>query len=401
MTHPDTDAQQDVPTIAFDYGDPAWIADPYPFWERMRKCPVSYSDDYGGVHLVGRFDAVSRIATDPGTFSSALGTAVPDPGDFSTLLPIEADPPQHCEYRKVLNPAFSPQAIRRYEPVLRGIAQDLLAGFDAGRKVDLVTEYVGPLPRLFTLDMLGLPRADEPMLTHWVEVQAGTEPDPEGTALVQFAEYAAAVALERKAHPDEYDDLISVVVKGTVDGRPMTDDENRRTVMLLIVGGLHTTTSALAGAFHWLAQHPDEYTRLRTGGQGHLNTAIDEFLRHTSPNTYIGRKIGTDVVVGGCPVPAGSQVVMSYAAANHDPAQFPDPLTLDLDRQPNRHLAFGIGPHRCVGSHLARLMMRVAFEEFGARVAAFELDPATGPTWVGGMARGIVRLPAVVTDPAA
>jgi cytochrome P450 len=392
----DQPSQVDVPTVAFDQTSDELVSDPSRFWAEIRKCPVTYTPDYGGMHILGRFDAVYAAATDVRTYCSGLGVAIPPPGDFPTLLPIEADPPLHRDYRQILNPELAPQVITRYEPGIRKTARSLVDALVERGKGDLVTDYAGPIPRWLTIDLLGLPREDEPKLLRWVEIQSGAEPDLEGDSIAKFVEYCGQAVAARKADPSG-DDLISVVVRGQAEGRPITDAESTMMVMLLIVGGLHTTTSALAGTFHWLAQHPGEWERLRAD-ETLLSSAVDEFLRYTSPTTYIGRKTAADAEVGGCPIPAGSRVVLSYAAANRDPDQFDRPDDVILDRFPNHHMAFGMGPHRCVGSHLAKLMMRVAIEEFGRRIVGFRLDDEAEVKWVGGMARGIVRLPVVITD---
>jgi cytochrome P450 len=211
-----------------------------------------------------------------------------------------------------------------------------------------------------------------------------------------FSNYVIDTLAARRAQ-DPTDDITSAIAHGEIDGRPLTELEQQMTMMLVIFGGLHTTTNALGGMFYWLADHPEDRRALRERPEL-IPSVLEEFLRFTSPVTYIGRTLSRDIELHGCSMAAGSKVLLAFGPANRDPAKFERSEDIVLDRQPNHHLAFGMGPHRCAGSHLAKLEMRIALEEFMKRVTDYHIEDHANITWVGGEARGPRSLPMVIDD---
>jgi cytochrome P450 len=190
--------------------------------------------------------------------------------------------------------------------------------------------------------------------------------------------------------------LLSLIVHGDLDGTEIGVEDAMSYLALLLFGGLHTTTHAIAGWLLYLSSHPESRAQLEAE-PSIWNRAIDEALRWTSPSSHLGRVTTKDTVIGGCPIPAGSRVMVSIGAANQDSAQFSNPREMTLDRTPNAHAAFGFGPHRCVGSHLAKLQMRVALEEWLSRYSDFALSDPGAIRYQGAEVRGLVTLPFTVT----
>ena len=187
------------------------------------------------------------------------------------------------------------------------------------------------------------------------------------------------------------DDLLDAVVFGQVDGAPLDDAQVMAMLILLLFGGLGTTSAALACMFQWLADHPDDRARLHDHPELH-DHAVDEFIRWASPVAHLGRTVTTDTQLHGCPMAAGSRVVLAYGSANRDETQFDRPDQVIVDRHPNRHVAFGVGPHRCVGSHLARLQMKVALQELLVGMPPFRVHDHGQIRWVRGETRLMDRL---------
>jgi cytochrome P450 len=251
------------------------------------------------------------------------------------------------------------------------------------------------------MNVLGYPAEDIHDIDAWVEALAVRDPASEegiaaGESLVAYiTNQIQTRSSEPRTDLPENTDLFSAVMTGTVDGRPLDDSEKMRLVLLLTMGGLHTTTLALTGALVWLADHPEDRRRLRED-PSLMRSAVEEFVRFTSPVAQLRRTVTKDTVLGGCPIPKGDRVLYGMASANRDPTHFERPDEVVLARQPNKHLAFGVGPHRCAGSHLAKLKLRVALEEFLLAMPDFHITDHAEIKWLGGMPRGMVYVPMAV-----
>ncbi|MBK9178012.1 MAG: cytochrome P450 [Acidimicrobiales bacterium] len=385
----------------YDIFDPAYVADPYPIWDGLRAtCPIAHSDRWGGSWLPTRYADISAIAHDVEHFSSAEVGVVSGRADAegAPLLPagvppISSDPPVHTWARRLLLPWFSHRAVDRYEPFTRQLCRDLLDGFADGGRADAAADYAQQIPVRVIASVLGVPGDMADTFTGWVrdvlEFAHDDERREAGTrAAVDF--FVQQIA-QRKERPGT--DLISELLHAEVDGQPVPEEHVLGTVALTLVAGVDTTWSAIGSALWHLGTHPDDRRRL-VAEPGIWPTAIEELLRAYAPVT-MARLVTADVEVGGCPMRAGDKVLLSFPAANRDPEAFPDADQVLLDRQHNRHVAFGVGIHRCAGSNLARMELRVALEEWLARIPEFRVEDPDAVTWAGGQVRGPRDLPVV------
>lgn len=386
------------PLDAFDPYCSKMVWDPSDTWQRYRcERPVAHSDRYGGFYMLSTYEDVYGAFTDPGTFSSAQGISLIGVPGMPRLIPPEVDPPQHRQYRDLLSPAFTPKAVAPFEPRLRTLAADMLDKVLVTDELCIVETLCRPFPRLVALEILGFPLADEPRLSGWIEAILARDEatDAAGEAGKAMMGYLMEFIAAERAKPAA-ETIPSAVVHGVVNGEPISDHDALMTFVTLLFGGLHTTTTALSGMFLWLGGHPEDVERLKAD-PALMSPAVEEFVRYTSPTSYPSRVTADDTEVRGCPIPKGSRVVLAVGAANRDPDKFVRPEEALIDRSPNHHLGFGMGPHRCVGSHLAKLEMRVVLEEFLERVASFRIDHG-GVRWGGGVLRSLERVPVVITE---
>jgi cytochrome P450 len=377
----------------WDHLDPRWVDDPYPIWSDLRQtCPVAHTDRYNGVYLPTRYKDVRDIAYDTEHFSSRKVTIreVHPPNDRGAP-PITSDPPRHRLARMVLLPPFTPDAIDKLRPHTKVICNELIDAFIAKGSCDAAVEYAQHVPTRVMAHMLGVPESDGELFRGWINgnLQAGiTDYTAMMQALIEMTEYFRGPVQERRQNPGN--DLISYLVQQRYpDGRTLSDNHVLGSVRLLLVAGIDTTWSAI-GAFIWhLAKSSADRRRL-VAEPSLMPTAIEELLRAYAPVT-MAREVIAETEINGCPFKPGQMVMLSFPAANRDPAMFADADTVILDRKENRHAAFGLGIHRCIGSNLARMEVTVALEELLKRVPEFSI---AGPvTWSEGTVRGPRRLP--------
>jgi cytochrome P450 len=388
----------------YDIFDSAYCADPGPIWADLRaRCPIAHSERWGGSYLPTRYADVGEMARLVPALSSQEFIVVPpvplvDPDTGEVLRarpyapPISSDPPFHTAARRLILPAFSPQAVAGHEPYTRELAHRLVDAFAGRGRCDGAVEFAQQIPPKVIAHLMGLDEDRGDDFIEWVRgvLELGAT-DPElrvATGLKMFAFWREEVA-KRRAQPAS--DFISWLLEQEIDGEPVSDDHAMSTCNLLLIAGIDTTWSSIGAALWHLATHPDDRRRL-VEEPALLPTAVEEFLRVYSPVT-MGRLATEDVTIDGVTIPAGSRVLMNFPAANRDPAQFPDPDTVVIDRAHNRHVAFGIGIHRCAGSNLARMEMQVALSAFLERIPEFELDGDGAVTWCGGQVRGPRTLP--------
>ena len=382
----------------YDVFDPTYTANPYPIWADLRnRCPIAHTDRWGGSYLPTRYADVTAIARDIETFPSGNGIAVVPPtaagGPLSEgpilpygVPPISADPPLHTWTRRLILPWMSPQRVADYEPMTRALCESLIDGFIASGRVDLAGDYAQQIPVRVIAHILGVPAEMSDTFTMWVrdvlEFAYDAERRTRGVlGVVAFFQDAIA---QRRQHPG--DDLISALLHAEVDGQPIEESVVQGMAALLLIAGVDTTWSSIGSSLWHLATHPDDRRRLVAEPEI-MPTAIEELLRAYSPVT-MARRLTSDVEYDGCPMKAGNRVLMNFPGANRDPEVFPDPDTVILDRAENRHVAFGAGIHRCAGSNLARMELRVAIETFLSRIPEFSLADPSAVTWAGGQVRG-------------
>ena len=379
----------------FDHTDPRWTENPFPIWDELRaECPVVHTERYLGCYLPTTYEAVKQISYDTENFSSRriiVRTIRPEPPAASP--PITSDPPVHKPAKQLLLPPFTPDAMKRLEPRVRSICNELIDGFVNDKGCDVAARYTKHIPVRAIAHMLGIPEKDGDLFIKWIHeiLEVGISNDEVlMRAVHEMSAYFAGHIEQRKKHPT--DDLISTLMNARdKDGQPLSDAHVQGSLRLLLIAGIDTTWSAIGSSLWHLAKTPADRERL-LAEPALLPTAIEEFLRAYSPVT-MAREVVKETTVSGCPIKPGNMVLLSVPAANRDPAMFRDADKVIIDRKENRHAAFGLGIHRCIGSNLARMEMTVAIEEWLKRVPDFRLDPAGQVTWSEGTVRGPRQLP--------
>jgi cytochrome P450 len=386
----------------YDIFDADYVTDPFPVWDDLRQqCPIAHSDRWGGSWLPTTYADVTTIARDIEHFSSRSVSVVPPPKDQlkpgqgllpAGVPPISADPPEHTWTRRLLLPWFSPQRVdNEYEPYTRALCRSLVDGFvDTGR-ADAAAGYAQQIPVRVIGQVLGVPDELADMFTGWVRdiLEFAHDEARRTKARDELVAYFLGEMEARRGGDGA--DLISTLLRSEVEGQPVPDGHVLGTVALTLIAGVDTTWSAIGSALWHLASHPDDLARL-VAEPDLLPIAVEELLRAYSPVT-MARIVTEDLEFEGCPMHQGDRVLMNFPAANRDPEAFPDADKVVIDRQVNRHVAFGAGIHRCAGSNLARMEMRVAIEEFISRIPTFRLDPDGEVTWAGGQVRGPRTVP--------
>jgi cytochrome P450 len=378
----------------FDYHqDPDFLSDPHLAFERIRDQRVFFSPRYGGYWVLTRAEDIRLAFQQPDIFSSRE-FSIPTGIYPRVLRPLSLDPPDHGTYRQPLAPLFAPNSVARREKELRGVCADLVEGFAGDGKVDLVAGLARPFPTTVFVSILGLPVAEAPVFEQWNHdlLHAYDEPERRQQAAKNILSYLDDLVGRRMAEgPLAGEDLFSVLLKAKVSGRALTHDELLDYAFMLFIAGLDTVTASLGFSLHCLATRPDLQVQLASG-QSLVSAAVEEFLRaYSIINT--ARVVTQDASFAGVEMRAGDRVLLSTPLAGRDPYEVDQADQIVLDRQVNRHLAFGAGPHRCLGSHLARLELRIALEELLRRVRAFRLQDGAEVVRHGGGALGIDQLP--------
>jgi cytochrome P450 len=377
----------------FDHLDPRWSENPYPIWDELRqKCPIAHTGRFMGAYFPSRYEDVRAIAYDTEHFSSRRPIVRESRPPLIPAPPITSDPPEHRPAKQVLLPAFTPDAIARHEQRTGDICRELLARIAGQRRCDAAVDYAQEIPVRVIAHMLGVPESDADQFRTWITeiLQIGiTDFEVLMRAQKQMFAYFADKIAARRAAPA--DDLIGYLINVRVAGQPFSDEHINGTLRLLLIAGIDTTWSAIGSCLWHLAQHAEDRRRL-VAEPGLMNAAVEEFLRAYAPVT-MGREVVKETQINGCTFTPGHMVFLSFPSANRDPTMFADADKVILDRTQNRHAAFGLGIHRCVGSNLARMEIRVALTEWLAQIPEFTLDPDKPMTWSVGTVRGPRELP--------
>ncbi|HEV2360320.1 MAG TPA: cytochrome P450, partial [Acidimicrobiales bacterium] len=363
-------------------------------------CPIAHTERRGSNWLPTRYSDVTAIAQDIEHFSSLEVAVIPFDGEEPDepvlpygLPPISSDPPLHTWSRRLLLPWFSHKRVDGYEGLTRDICRNLLAGFAGKGEADAAAGYAQQIPVRVVAKILGVPESLSDTFTGWVRdvLEFADDSERRIQGMEGLITYFVEELERRRADPG--DDLISELLHTEVDGNPLEDSIVLGMAALVLIAGVDTTWSAIGSSLWHLATNDEDRRRL-VADPDLMPTAVEELLRAYAPVT-MARIVTGDVEVAGCPMKAGDRVLMNFPGANRDPDAFPDADKVVIDRALNRHVAFGSGIHRCAGSNLARMELRVAIEEWLRAIPDFRLaDPST-VTWAGGQVRGPRQLPVV------
>ena len=384
----------------WDHTDERWVQDPYPIWEDLRsRCPVAHTDRYGGGWFPATHAGVSAVANDTENFTSrtvVIGNGRPEedalPAPIGVAPPITSDPPFHQIARRLILPAFAPGPVNALEPRIRELCVGLLDQMKGQEVVNGGMDYAQYIPAAVISRMLGFPEKDDDIFREFVHIVLEGVDHPREERIEEFApieEYFTAQIQDHQANPR--DDLTSYLLNVEVGGEKLAIEHVFGTMLLVLVAGIDTTWSAIGASLLHLATHPDDLERLVNEPEL-MPFAIEEFLRFYAPVT-MARLVKHDMDYLGVPMKEYDWILLGFPAANRDPAAFADADKFLIDRLENRHLAFGLGIHRCAGSNLARLELRVAIEEFIKRYPRFEVADSQAVTFAQGQVRGPRNLP--------
>ena len=386
----------------WDHTDPQWVSDPYPIWEDLRqRCPVAHTERYGGGWFPATHELVSQVANDTENFTSRmpivvngrLGEDAP-PAPIGVVPPISSDPPFHHIARRLILPAFAPKPINALEPQIRALCEKLLDDMEGMDVVNAGHGFAQFIPPAVISHMLGFPEEDGDQFREFVHIvlEGIDEMDQEKReiAFQPVADYFEKQINDHVENPR--DDLTSYLLNVEIfEGQKLSVEHVFGTMLLILIAGIDTTWSAITSSIWHLATHPADLARLVNEPEL-MPVAIEEFLRFYAPVT-MARLVKEDFDFNGCPMKKDDWLLLGFPAANRDPEVFDRADEFIIDRAENRHLAFGLGIHRCAGSNLARLELRVAIETFIKRFPTFTLDDPSVVTWSQGQVRGARNLP--------
>lgn len=358
----------------------------------MRGTAPVYRDERNQIWGVATYAGVREVESNAAVFSSAGGSR-PETGPLPWMMDMDA--PDHLKRRKLVNRAFTPARVRAARPRIRALCDDLIDAVCERGACDFRHDLAAPLPLVVICDMLGVPATDRAELLHWSDEMLGSlngGPDAIQAAAQSFGDYLAyahRMIADRRANPA--DDLVTVLVHAEVDGDRLEDDELVFEVLLLLLGGDETTRNVTCGGMEQLLAHPRQRQRVVDDPEL-LPDAVEEMLRWVSPIKNMNRTVTRDVELGGRLLHEGDKVLVLYESANFDEAQFDDPDSFDVARAPNDHIAFGFGPHVCLGATLARMELQTIFERLLTRLPDLELaTDAPPPRSITGISEMPVR----------
>ena len=325
-------------------------------------------------------------------------------GGKRPLIPLDLDGAEHTRFRRLLDPLFAPKAVARLSDQVRELTNALIDGFAARGEVELFEEFCVPLPTQIFIRLLGLPMSDLPRFVAFKDATVRPEGDTDGERDAFKARAGETMyaylqdVLERRRREPPREDLIGGFLTAEVDGHRLSDENIIDICYLLVIAGLDTVTSSISCLVAWLAQHPDERDRL-VEDPSLLPAAIEELMRYESPVHLGHRWVADDIEIEGRRFAAGTKVMVVWASANLDPVAVDDPLTVDPERTSLRHVSFASGFHRCLGSHLARLELRIALEELHRRIPDYRITPGAAPLYINYGVRAAIQLPLSFTPP--
>ena len=360
---------------------PGFTDDPYPFLRAMRENrPVHRNPD--GTYVLTRYADCVAAYRDPAVWSSDKRLSfAPKFGDsplfeHHTTSVVFTDPPDHTRIRALFQAAFTRRALAALEPRIAALIDDYLDAFADRGEMEVVNDFSFRLPIEVVCDMLGVPRDDRALLRGWaLAILTALEPrltaaqlDAGNQAVVDFKQYLRDLLAHRRAHPESASEteILTVLADAEEDGQKLSELELLHQCIFMLNAGHETSTNMISHGVHEMLRHPEQVTRLRDD-PGLIDTCVDEVLRYQAPIQINNRTATADTMIGGVAMPAGTTLHLMVAAANRDPAQFPDPDQFDIGRRPNRHLSFALGIHICIGNALARMEAAIAFDRLFGR----------------------------------
>ncbi|MDE3205051.1 MAG: cytochrome P450 [Acidobacteriota bacterium] len=355
--------------------------------EIRAKCPVTWVENYGGHWLVTALDEASAMYKRPDLFSAVKdvndpegpfqGIQIPNSAPFVQSGFLEMDPPRQLEYRRILNSYLSPSGVEKWRPLVEDFTHACIDEVIEQGRADFVEEIVNVVPAILTLAMIGLPLEDWRVYCEPAHAGIYTPPDsPDRPRVDQMSMdmmnnlFGAIASAHEKSRPG----LLQALLEARIDDEPLSDMDILFTLFLIIGGGFDTTTALTSSSWRWLAENPAERARLLSGDAALWNTATEEFLRYFTPAQGDARTVTQDCEVAGFRFAKHDRVLISFAIPNRDPKYFEDPDVLKLDRFPNRHAAFGLGNHRCLGSNLARMQFKTIMQGALERIPEYTID---------------------------
>jgi cytochrome P450 len=375
--------------VDFDHHSPAYRERGMAIAAEARaQCPVAWTDAHGGYWFVTSLDAASAIQKRPDLFSAHRELGNPDSVYKGISIPyvnsdygggfLEMDPPVQLEYRRILNPFLSPSAVLRWDEMARVFTNACIDDIIERGHGDFVEEITNVVPAVLTMAMIGMPLADWVVFNEPAHKTIYTPPDsPERPAVDAMSRQMAAKVFEYinefRATPSPRPGMLQALMEAEIGGAPLPDIHILGTVMLVIGGGFDTTTALTSNSWKWLAEHPEAKAQLLADPEL-WTTATEEFVRFFSPSQGTARNVTEDCEIAGIQFSRGDRVLCSFSMPNRDPAHFEDPDTIKLDRFPNRHAAFGLGNHRCIGSNLARMQFKAIMQESLRRIPEYAID---------------------------
>ena len=378
----------------FDYDDPRFNEQfTEVLSEHLAHCPVARSNVGTGFWWVSRNEDVRRLAQDWETFSSAKGYMPNRPEGLPYLYPEESDPPRHTAWRSVLNPHLSPVTVANYSQSIAQDTHDLIDRFIDKGECEFISEFGAILPGwAFFKNILGVPIDDLAMLVDGVEMGTFAPPEERKVHMARVFEYLDAYLVQRAKEPPR-GDMVDTILKGVTyeDGTEAPWEHKVSVLVDITFGGIATTTYVMASALNHMARNPADRDFL-AANPDKMASAVEEFARAYPPIVGIGRTCTRDVQVAGTDMKAGDYVMLAYSASSRDPRAVENATTVDIHRETVPHNTFGAGPHRCIGSNLARLELRIVLQEWLKRIPVFSIKPGTEPTFVTGFLRSMRTL---------
>ncbi|HEY1968860.1 MAG TPA: cytochrome P450 [Pseudonocardia sp.] len=398
---------QSVATLGheYDHYDPAFALDPHGSYAQLRqRCPVVYSQNYGGYYVLTKFADIFEVLTSPDRFSSWPADTPQTPGHNRALIPLEVDQPEHKRYRRLVDPLFRPKALSRVADSVRANAAELIDAMVTKGEFDFMTEFAQPFPSAVFLRLVGLDFDAEQRdqlcgwagtILHTTTVGA-THGDAEAQVAARMSagkelhDFLRSLLEDRMARPR--DDLLSHLIEAEFAGERKLDvKEILNFAYVLVLAGLDTVTTALGFSFMHLAHRPDLQDQL-AADPALIPAAVQELLRYESI-VHMTRTVLASSTIGGTELRPGDRVCVALASGNRDETEFDGADEIRFDRKPRRHLIFGAGNHRCLGSSLAILELTIAFEEIMRRIPRFSLPPDAMLAAYGGQTRSLATLP--------